>query len=443
MKTAHRVEKHLITRRDGEVYELLNQITHQAAKLYNCANFILREQLTNGVKSNSDKLGYNELDKLMQKDPRAKTVWPLVTGALRQQVLRNLDANWKGFANACAAWKEDKSKFLAKPKPPGFKKTGSRTCITFTNQQCKIKEGRLYFPSRRFKDFSIKLKKASNLKQVRIIPSRRGLTVEVVYAIEIPELTSRSPERICAIDLGLDNLAAVTTNLGTVPLLIDGKSLKSRNRRDNYRVGRLRKILDDSKALNKKTKQIAQIWESRHSYIQNYLHKVSRLIVDYCVELNIDTIVIGHNKNQKQKSRMKNFVQVPVFSLIPLISYKAEEQCIQVIEVNEAYTSVTSFLDGENPKKHKEYAGKRIKRGLYQSSTGELINSDVNGSFQIMKRSKSTKCKADALHKEPRLRGFVFNPVRVRIDAMTPKASELIRETNKHDVIIDEQLVCL
>ena len=134
------------------------------------------------------------------------------------------------------------------------------------------------------------------------------------------------------------------------------------------------------------------ITDKRNRELNDLFHKLSTGIVNYALLNNIDTIVMGHNELWKQNSNMgkknnQNFVQIPFNKLIKLIKYKAEEMGIEVILQEESYTSKCSFLDNEEIVKHCVYPGKRIKRGLFRTFKVILINADINGSYNIIKKA--------------------------------------------------------
>ena len=118
----------------------------------------------------------------------------------------------------------------------------------------------------------------------------------------------------------------------------------------------------------------------------DYLHKASRKIVDLAIKYNIDTVIIGHNVNQKQNSKLKDFVQIPIFKLYQLLRYKLNREGIHLIETEESYTSGTSYLDGELPTEANYKPQRRVNRGLMVSNTGIKINADINGSKQIISK---------------------------------------------------------
>ena len=116
------------------------------------------------------------------------------------------------------------------------------------------------------------------------------------------------------------------------------------------------------------------------------MHKISKSIIDQLLENNISTLVVGHNVNQKQKSKLKNFVALPIFKLIQYLKYKCEMHGIKMLEINEAYTSGTSFIDDEKPIKNYYNKNRRLRRGLFKTNNGYLINSDVNAAYQIIRK---------------------------------------------------------
>lgn len=127
----------------------------------------------------------------------------------------------------------------------------------------------------------------------------------------------------------------------------------------------------------------------RHLRIKNYMHNASSYIIKWCVANDIDTLVVGKNKEWKQESEMsksvnQKFASIPYQMLLGQLQYKCENAGIKYVETEESYTSGTSFLDGEEPIKENYDKSRRVQRGLFRSNSGLLINSDVNGSLQIM-----------------------------------------------------------
>jgi IS605 OrfB family transposase len=210
----------------------------------------------------------------------------------------------------------------------------------------------------------------------------------------------------------VNNLAVCTSNQALKPIILNGRPLKSINQFYNKKRAEMQ-----SKLQNKFTsKKISKLTFKRNNKIQDFIHKSSRLIVNYCIENEIDTIIIGKNDNWKQninigKQNNQNFVSIPHAKFINLIQYKAQLEGIKVILTEESYTSKCSSLDLEKVCKHETYKGTRIKRGLFQSSN-KLINADVNGSLNIMRKVVDDETFKECLQS---IEGLVFNPIKINL----------------------------
>ena len=218
---------------------------------------------------------------------------------------------------------------------------------------------------------------------------------------------------IFGIDIGLDNLASCVSNNGSC-FIINGRPLKSINQYYNKRLAFLKSKLKDNKHTSK---QIRSLTNKRNNKIKDYLHKASRILVNHVVSNGINTIIIGHNKCWKQeinigKRNNQNFVSIPFNVFISMISYKATLEGINVKIVEESYTSKCSFLDNERICKHESYKGRRTKRGLFKTSFGRTINADINGAFNIIRKSEKESFDVTML---PEGRGFWWNPVRISV----------------------------
>ena len=211
-----------------------------------------------------------------------------------------------------------------------------------------------------------------------------------------PESTVSNGNSVASIDLGLDNLVALTSNQpGFIPLLINGRPLKSINQFYNKRKAQLQSQLKGSRKISPRLQRLTRC---RHQKVDNYLHHTSRLIVDHLVAKQIGTLVIGKNAQWKTeidlgKQTNQNFVSIPHARLIEMLEYKARLVGIKVILQEESYTSRANFLNLDplpvygKTDKDPVFQGKRIKRGLYKTSVGQLINSDVNAAYNILRKA--------------------------------------------------------
>ena len=196
--------------------------------------------------------------------------------------------------------------------------------------------------------------------------------------------------KINNLDIGLDNFATIGNNVGAVPIILNGKGLKSINQYYNKKISHYREIAKRMNNLDY-TKRMNKLTIKRNNKINDFIHKASKWVVDYALALDANTIIIGNNKDWKRESKMskkvnQSFVGIPHQDFINKIIYKAENVGIKVILIEESYTSGTSFLDGELPIKEYYNKSRRKYRGLFISNKGTKINADLNGAYQIMKK---------------------------------------------------------
>ena len=259
-------------------------------------------------------------------------------------------------------------------------------CLIYTNIDARLqKDGTINISKK------IKLPIHTNLKsfqQIRLIPKTGYIQVEIIYNKEVDD-NHLDQTRAIGIDLGLNNLMAITSNIGNISNLVNGRPLKSINQYYNKRKAYLMSLLE--KGGLKSSKRLRRLEMKRMMKIKDYLHKTSRRIVELMYNNDIGTCFIGHNNGWKNEVEMgkknnQNFVSIPYSLLINMLRYKIEEKGGVLIELNESYTSKCSFLDNEEVCKHETYKGKRVKRGLFLSGSNKALNADINGSLNILKR---------------------------------------------------------
>lgn len=388
---------------------MLDNFCFLSKNLYNHANYILRHAFIENHKT----VTYGDMDKLLKADEEYPDYRAMPTAQSAQQVLRLLEKNWKSFFQSVKDYAKNKEKYTGKPKLPKYKKKDGRNILLLTNQNVKLKEGILNFP-KKFEGFVLKLKCCERddfdaFNQVRFIPKQGYILAEVVYSITVGE---QKPDngRYCSIDIGIDNLAAIITNTGCRASIINGKGLKSINQYYNKQVSHYREIAKRMNSMDF-TNRMARITSKRNRKMDDYMHKASRRIVDFCDRNRINTIVIGCNKDWKRNSNLcrkvnQSFVGIPTQRFIEMIQYKAQERGITVILTEESYTSGTSFLDNEMPERQNYNPSRRVHRGLFVSENGIKMNADINAAGQILKKV-FPKAYADGIE------GVVLHPVRV------------------------------
>ncbi len=371
-------------------------LCHMAKNLWNEAMYRTRQGF---FKGKDIKESIKELTELYNSDN-----YKAINAQSGQQIFRLVDKSWKAYLKSIKVWKKHPEKYLGKPRIPHYKPKDGEAILIFTNQQCRIQNGHLTFPKNlNIEPVLTRLPDFTDLREVRIIPKGTGYVCEIVHkgriynriysSVDIDMLINRrwytrknNKNRRISIDLGLNNIATIADNIGLPPIVIKGGVLKSINRLYNKCRALLQSVYD--KQGIKQGSKMEILTQKRNNRIKDAMHKISRYIVNWCIEHNIGTIIIGHNPEWKQeinlgKKNNQNFVQIPFNKLIEKIQYKAAEAGITVITHEETHTSKCSFLDEEEICHHDEYLGIRIKRGLFISSKGITINADVQGAYNI------------------------------------------------------------
>jgi putative transposase len=327
-----------------------------------------------------------------------------------QQVLKILDRSWTSFFRAIKAYKKDNRKFLGRPRLPNYKPKNGEFLVVFTNQQMKLQTKMLKFPRKVELEVQTRLTDDAKLREVRIIPKGVGYMLEIVYHKKfIPKPLNK--DIILAIDLGVRNLITAVNNNGLKPFVIKGGLIKSMNQYYNKERARIQSTYNRQEIKIGKTMQ--KLTDKRNKKITDYFHKISRKIIAYCMNNDIGAVVIGYNTEWKQsiqigKRNTQNFVSIPYYKLVHMVEYKAEEHGLMVFKQEESHSSKCSFLDNEPIKHHDNYIGKRIRRGLFKSKKGTIINADVNGAYNILKKAFLNAVEAN------RIEDVGLHPVRWR-----------------------------
>ena len=385
----------------------LDELCFLSKNLYNVVLYHIRQY----YKETGKYLSYNKLAKTLSDsnnlDYRAM---PYAQSA--QQILKQVNNQYKAFYAAIKS-KKMKGKKVRLPKYKD--KENGRNIFIYTNQCAKISNGVVSIKTKQGK-LSFKTV-ADKIQQVRIVHKGNHIVVEIIY-IKVKECEAKQDNnRYASIDLGLNNLCTLTSN-ATQSIIVDGKYLKSINYHYNKTKAKLQSKLKKGKH---SSKRISRLTLRRNRKVKDYMHKVSRKIVEYMGANSLNTLFVGKNVGWKDsinlgRTNNQNFVSIPYNMLIQMLEYKCKLAGINFVIVNEAYTSKCSFLDREKISKHDSYAGRRIRRGLFISSSGIMINADVNGSLNIMRLGlEKQNVKLDVIEEilRPENKRFVLNPVRL------------------------------
>ncbi len=362
------VERHF-TKGNKEIIRLCGL----SKDLYNRCNYLLRKSWFSQKHLKFRKLP--DINYLVKEVEKLDCFTKFNNTKIPKQIIRKCLTDWYIFKNALKAFGKNPKNFdYHCPKPPKYKK--KLTQIIFYNETIKGgKSKNKILPNLTANNncFSVRFKE--NYKRVIITPKSFGFMIEVEY--EIQENATIKPkldkEKVCTIDVGINNLCAITLDQNR-PILINGRILKSINQYYN-------------KYPNKHN------LKKRYFRIENYFHHVSKLIVSLCVKYKIGKIIIGKNNGWKTKINLgkktnQNFCSISFINLFQKIQYKADLVGIEVVFTEESYTSKASFYDNDplpqfQQGKTHEFSGKRVKRGLYLTKDKFALNADINASLNI------------------------------------------------------------
>ena len=370
----------IIIKKDHPKFKIIDEMCFNSKNLYNEANYVIRQKFI----ESGEYIPYKDMNFEFKTHENYKLCFSQPANC----TLRLLDKNWKSYFKAIKDWKEHPNKYLGMPKLPKYLPKDGRFPWMIPNNQLvyDYEKSTIYIRNRHMNDYDWHCRCLGRPIQVRFIPHGNHYTMEIVYEIEIEDIDKDMvSERIAAIDIGVDNLVTMTNNIMESPIIINGKPLKSINQQYNKQKAKMQSDLMKRNGQHWSNK-LETLSYKRNQRIKNYMHNTSALIIKWCVEHNIDTLVVGKNDTWKQeKKHMQNFTSIPYEMLLGQLQYKCENVGIKYIEVNEAYTSGTSYLDNEAPIKENYNKERRIQRGLFQAKN-MLINADVNGSLQIMRK---------------------------------------------------------
>ena len=397
-------------------FKILKYLCHIAKNLKNQAIYNVRQHYF----KNRKYLSYNENYKILKNSENYKKL----NSNMAQQILKEVDESFKSFFALLKLAK--KGQYNGKVKLPNYLDKDGFTILVIGF--VRLKDDMLIVPysnsfRKTHKEIAIKLPpvlKVKKIKEIRIIPKQHSRYFEIQYTYEVEEVQRElNKENALGIDLGINNLCTCVTNTGA-SFIIDGRKLKSINQYYNKINAKLQSIKDKQK-IERTTLRQKRITRKRNNRINDYLSKAARTIVNYCLNNDIGKLVLGYNEDFQRNSNIgsinnQNFVNIPYGKLRDKLIYLCKLYGIEFKLQEESYTSKASFFDGDEiPIYDKEnlqeyiFSGKRIKRGLYQTSTGKLINADCNGALNILRKSKVVDLSV--LHN----RGELNTPKRIRV----------------------------
>ena len=364
-------------KKNHPLYKIVDRHCFYSKNVYNQANYLIRQVF---IKENK-VLSAFDVQKLMQDMDCYKECGSQAA----QKTIQLVGKMWKSFFKANKDYQKHPEKYLGRPKIPKYLPKDGRQVYMLKNIQCSLQDGLFRISYKPFNQYTVKTHAQGKLMQCRFVPKKEYYIMEIVYEIDVPECDENT-DRVCSVDLGVENFITVVNNFGEQPFIVKGGEIKSVNQYFNKKKAELQSDLK-KKTGNDWSNRLEKLTNKRYEKIKYLMHCISKKLVDYCVLYNVDTLIIGLNKKWKQENGgMQNFTYIPYEMFISQVKSKCEQNGIKCIDTEEGYTSGTSFLDHEEPIKENYDKQRRMYRGLFVSKSGKTINADVNGAYQIMKK---------------------------------------------------------
>jgi putative transposase len=388
------VERHLV-RKDHPQYASIDAAAFASKNLYNQANYQIRQAFI----QQGTYLPYAEIYHRI----KGMDCYHALPAKVANSILILLHKNWLAFFEALEAYNADPSRFTGRPRLPRYKdKVKGRNILIYDTQALgkrHFKKTGTLLPSGLPLEIDTCITEWRQIAQVRIVPRLDGYMVEVVYEQQ-EEQAEVDTELVAALDPGVNVLAALTSNKpGFVPRLVSGKPLKSLNQFYNKQRAAHQSRLSHEHRFT--SPQLDRITTKRNRRVDSYLHTASRRIIDLLISEGIGTLVIGKNPLWKQDVQLgtrtnQQFVQIPHARFIDQLTYKAKLVGIEVLLQEESYTSKASFLDNDPLPTYQAdrveqpvFSGTRMARSWYRAGDGTVLHADINGSYNILRKSSS------------------------------------------------------
>ena len=385
----------------------------ESKEIYNFANYILRQIYFKNTHNHKYSLNfindYPSLKELfLQYIEENKQFTPLfykiicefsklkgysINLKIVQNIVDKLKNDWTSYWALLKA-KKDQT-YNKKINIPAYKK--KYNLVEYNNQVMSKKKLKLGYIGTDKMQQGIKIAKKHqelNCKCFRIYEKHDKLVCELIYEKDITKV--EKTDKVASIDLGLENLFTIAFNYNKKGISIKGTKLKAINQYFNKLKASSQSILPHKQYTSK---LINQLMYKREEQLRNYIGYYTNKLIEILKKEKISKLVVGYNKGWKQEINIgsknnQNFVGIPFRKILDILKYKLEDNGIEYKEQEESYTSKASYLDNDDIPVYKEndgtnyiFSGKRIKRGIYKSKQGKIINADLNGALNILKKS--------------------------------------------------------
>ena len=401
-----------------EDYKTLRDLCHIVKNLANQAIYNVRQYYF----AEGEYLNYQKNYVLLKNSDNYKTL----NSNMAQQILKEVDGSFRSFFGLLKLAKKGRYSFKDCRLPSYLPKDGYATLvigfIRLNGDKLVLPFSQSYKKTHRAIEIKIPpILADKKIKKIRIIPKANARFFEIQYTYEA-ECIQRNlnTSNALAIDLGINNLVTAVSSKGET-FIIDGRRLKSINQWFNKENARLQSIKDKQHFGKKTTNRQKAIARNRNNKVNDYMSKVARKVIDYCIKNDIGALVVGYNETFQREANIgrvsnQSFVSIPYGKLREKLEYLCELNGITYVKQEESYTSKASFWDEDDIPVYNEdnpqscvFSGKRVHRGLYKCSNGKMLNADVNGALNILR--KSSVMDLTVLYS----RGDVDTPVRIRV----------------------------
>ena len=408
-----------LTSKATSVYTLL----FDSRRLYDSCIYELRQKLFSLLKEDENtifSLPYtsNQLYNVI-KNTDAYINTTLDT-YVKSYVIKQSIESWKSFIQSLRSFIKNPELFTGKPKIPKFLKSKHIIYNAITIDKSRFRyinyiDNTLILPNTLIKINVPKNINIDEIQQIKIVPYYNK--VKIIYTfLDKSECIDNDyvSGRVLGGDLGVNNLVAITSNDLAYSALIKGGQIKTVNRDMNKKAAYYTSELNVCNKEQNTSKKIQDTYEKRNNTIETMMWNVAHQILDMMLETKSEIFVFGKNTGWKQEVNMgkknnQNFVQIPYNSLIDKVDHLfSRYKNLRLIVVEESYTSIVDHLALETLEHHDNYLGKRVKRGLFESSSGATINADLNGAIGILRKANVI---SNAQLLNMRNRGDLVSPV--------------------------------
>ena len=394
-------------------YQYIKVQLIESKEIYNFANYILRQIYFKNTHNHKYSLNFiNEYPSLkelflqyIEENKQFTTLFYKiicefsklkgysVNSKIVQNIVDKLKNDWTSYWGLLKA-KKDKT-YNKKINIPAYKKKFN--LVEYNNQVMSKKKLKLGYIGTDKMQQGIKIAKKHqelDCKCFRIYEKHDKLVCELIYEKDITKV--EKTDKVASIDIGLENLFTIAFNYNKKGISIKGTKLKAINQYFNKLKASLQSMLPHKQYTSK---LINQLMYKREEQLRNYIGYYTNQLIEILKKEKISKLIVGYNKGWKQninigKANNQNFINIPFRKILDILRYKLEENGIECKEQEESYTSKASYLDNDDIPVYKEndgtnyiFSGKRIKRGIYKSKQGKIINADLNGALNILKKS--------------------------------------------------------